>query len=360
MLILLFAIVYTPAMAVAESPQISAKACILYDAQSETVLYDSNANERMKIASTTKIMTALVVLSKCRTDEIVVIKPEYTGVEGSSMYLKAGEKLTVMDLLYGLLLSSGNDAAVALACHTASSVSKFADMMNEAARELGCTNTNFVNPHGLDAPNHYSTALDLALITAAAAKNNVFCQITSTKTITVANRSFTNHNKLLWSCDGMIGGKTGYTQSSGRSLVTCVERGGMRLICVTLADPNDWEDHMALYDWAFSEFKCLSINRGNLKYVMLPVISGTQDIVGARPAKDYALIYAKDDNVTVRVEAPRFVYAGIIKGSKAGSIKVVRNGETVAEIPLVFSESVTVDKSQKVSAWDKIMFASRV
>ena len=359
--ILLFAAVLpSGASAAPDAPQTSAGACVLYEAQSGDFLFADNADERLKIASTTKIMTALVVLSKCRTDEVVVIKPEYTGIEGSSMYLKAGEKLTVMDLLYGLLLPSGNDAAVALACHIAGSVSKFADMMNETAKSLGCKNTRFVNPHGLDAQDHYSSARDLAIITAKAMKNNVFCQVASTKTVTVANRVFTNHNKLLWSIDGMTGGKTGYTKSSGRSLVTCVERGGMKIVCVTLSDPNDWDDHTALYNWAFSEFKCLSISGSDLKYMMLPVISGTRDIVGTRPARDYTLLYTKDDSVSVEVLAPRFVYAGVIRGSRAGTIRVARNGKAVIELPLVFSESVPMDEAQRVFRWDKIMLTGRM
>ena len=357
--LVLLAVVILPADAIA-APEVSAGACILYEAQAGEMLYGNNVDERLKIASTTKIMTALVVLSSCRTDELVVIKPEYTGIEGSSMYLKSGEKLTVMDLIYGLMLPSGNDAAVALACHVAGSIPKFADMMNEKAAALGCTNTRFVNPHGLDAQGHYSSARDLALITAEAMKSNVFCQVASTKTITIANRSLTNHNKLLWSCEGMVGGKTGYTKSSGRSLVTCVERDGMKLVCVTLSDPDDWEDHTALYDWVFGEFKCLSISRSDLKYAMLPVISGTKDIVGVRPARDYTLLYTAADSITVNIDAPRFVYAGIIRGARAGTIRVLRNGETVNEIPLVFSESVPADESQRVFRGERIMLAERV
>ena len=188
-------------------PGTSAEAVVLIEAKSGKVLYEKNADEHMLIASTTKIMTALIVLENCEAGENVEILPEYTAVEGSSMYLKAGETLTVRDLLYGLLLASGNDAAVALACHTAGSISKFAALMNKKAAELGLKNTSFKNPNGLDEDGHYSSAGDLAVIMSAAMENEEFAEIAGTKTAVVGERIFTNHNKLLWDCPDVVAGK---------------------------------------------------------------------------------------------------------------------------------------------------------
>ena len=170
------------------------------------------------------------------------------------MYLREGEKLSVRELLYGLLLHSGNDAATALACHIAGSEAEFARLMNEKAAELGMENSSFENPHGLDGEARHASARDMALLTAAALDNALFCEIVATKEISLAGRSFKNHNKLLWNCEGVIGVKTGYTKAAGRTLVSACAREGSTLICVTLCDGDDWNDHSRLYDWAFENF----------------------------------------------------------------------------------------------------------
>ena len=213
---------------------ISAECAILYEAETGTVLYEKNPDRQMLIASTTKIMTALVALENSDCDDIVTIPSQCEGIEGSSMYLKAGEKLSLKTLLYGLLLESGNDAAVAIAIHTAGTVEKFAELMNARAQELGCTNTHFVNPNGLDADDHYSSARDLALIMAEAMNSKVFKQIVSTKTFTAEGRTFSNHNKLLWSYEGMVGGKTGYTDEAGLCLASEAIVNGRKYIAITV------------------------------------------------------------------------------------------------------------------------------
>ena len=193
----------------------------------------------MLIASTTKILTALVVLEHARLDEVVTIQPRHMA-EGSSMYLKPGETLTVETLLYGLLLCSGNDAAVALADHCGGSVARFVGWMNETAQRIGMTGSSFANPNGLDDEQHYSTARDMALLAAYAARNPTFVRLCSTRSVTVGGRTMTNHNKLLQSVEGCIGMKTGYTKAAGRTLVSCVRRDGRTLVAVTLQDGNDW------------------------------------------------------------------------------------------------------------------------
>ena len=237
----------------AAAPAISAKRAVVLDAATGRVLFDHHAEARAGMASTTKIMTGLLVAETCALDAPVEIPPEAVGVEGSSLSLEAGEVLRVETLLYGLLLHSGNDAAAALAIYCDGSVEAFADRMNRRAWELGLWDTHFVNPHGLDAEGHYSTALDLARLAAAAMENEVFRQVVSTKTIVLEGRSFTNHNKLLWQYDGADGVKTGYTQATGRILVSSAVRDGRRLIAVTMDDGNDWADHAALLDYGFAQ-----------------------------------------------------------------------------------------------------------
>ena len=220
----------------------SASAAVLMDADTGQVLYDHNGSRRMLIASTTKILTALVVLEHARLDEVVTIQPRHMA-EGSSMYLKPGETLTVETLLYGLLLCSGNDAAVALADHCGGSVARFVGWMNETAQRIGMTGSSFANPNGLDDEQHYSTARDMALLAAYAARNPTFVRLCSTRSVTVGGRTMMNHNKLLQSVEGCIGMKTGYTKAAGRTLVSCARRDGRTLVAVTLQDGNDWADH---------------------------------------------------------------------------------------------------------------------
>ncbi len=230
--------------------EISATSAILMDADSGQVLYEKNADRKMLIASTTKIMTALVVLERCDLSETVTVRPEHMA-EGSSMYLKPGEELTVETLLYGLLLCSGNDAALALADHCGGSVERFVGWMNGKAAELGMTGTSFANPNGLDDDGHFSTARDMAVLAAYAADDPTFVRICSTVTATVGGRTMNNHNRLLKTLNGCVGMKTGYTKAAGRTLVTCAQRDGHRLVAVTFQDGNDWADHAALYDEGF-------------------------------------------------------------------------------------------------------------
>ncbi|MCL2408041.1 MAG: D-alanyl-D-alanine carboxypeptidase [Oscillospiraceae bacterium] len=356
--------VYVPvtasqAVPLTQVPGTSAAAVMLFDAIGGTVLYERNADDRRLIASTTKILTALVALENNGLDEEVHIMPEHTNVIGSSIYLRPGEIVTVRELLYGTMLASGNDAATALAYHTSGSVEEFTELMNSRARGLGAVNSSFTNPHGLDGENHYSTARDLAVIMAEAMQNEEFRKIASTKNISIGGRSFRNHNRLLREYDGLVGGKTGFTRAAGRTLVTSAERDGMLLVCVTLSAPDDWDDHTALYDWAFNRFQGFRINSTDTKYVTLPVMSGTRDIVSARPATDFFLLAQKSDNLAIEVEVPRFVYAGVIRGARAGRIIVKNNGEQIAEIPLVYTENVPIDESVRLSGREKLRWAWR-
>lgn len=243
------------------------------DADTGAVFYEKNADVPSLIASTTKIMTGLLVCENCDLDEKVTVPQEAVGIEGSSVYLRAGETLTVRDLLYGMLLQSGNDAATALALHLSGSVEAFAEQMNKKVCELGLTNTHFANPHGLDDEGNYGSARDLATLTAYALKNPDFAQAVSTKSYRVGERCFVNHNKLLWRCEGAIGVKTGYTKKAGRILVSAAERNGRTLICVTVSAPDDWNDHCKLYDYGFSQYEMTEIATQGKKVGTLPFVA---------------------------------------------------------------------------------------
>ncbi len=334
------------------APSNSAQAAILIHADTGQVLFSKNADSRMLIASTTKIMTALVVLQHCSPDEQVKILPEYTSVEGSSMYLKAGETYTVRDLLYGMLLVSGNDAATALACHCGGSIAGFAQMMNDEAAQLGLCNSSFKNPHGLDADDHYSSAEDLAIITSAAMKIPLFAQIVGTKSYTLGEQTYINHNKLLWNCEGTLGVKTGYTTAAGRSLVSCAERDGLKLICVTLSDPDDWEDHKALYDWGFAAYAYKNVlPMGTL--CELPVISGEKQAVGITAAETTRVLVEKAAKLDLKLELPEFVYAGVKAGDCAGRVFVLADSTVVGEFPLSYTEDVGLADDAKLTPWER-------
>lgn len=339
--------------AVLAAPETSAQSLVLMHRDTGQILYEKDADTQRLIASTTKIMTALVVLENCDPNETVEILPAYTGIEGSSMYLKAGEKYTVLDLLYGMLLVSGNDAATALACHCAGSLEAFAELMNAKAADLGLTNTAFENPHGLDGKSQYSSAADLAEITREAMENETFCEIVSSKTYTQGEQSYMNHNKLLWSYEGAVGVKTGYTMAAGRTLVSSAERDGLRLICVTLSDPDDWRDHRALYDWGFASFAFQDVlPLGTI--CTLPVISGEKQSVGITAGEPTRLLVEKGEVLGFSLELPEFVYAGVKAGDCAGRIFIQSGDRDFAEFPLYYSEDVPLAAGVQLKAWERL------
>lgn len=353
--LLVITLILINASAVSERPdKISARSYIVMDTQYGRVLAENNADERMLIASTTKIMTAIVVAENCSDSQKVYIKPEYTGIEGSSMYLKAGETLTVRELLYGLLLASGNDAAVALACYVSGNTEAFAELMNEKAKSLGLSNSHFVNPHGLDHEEHYSCARDLAIITAELMKNKLLAEIVGTKTASVAGRNLKNHNKMLWNYQGAIGVKTGYTDHAGRSLVTCAQRDNACFICVTLGDPNDWVDHTALLDWAFENYKSREILNSENSCAEVPVISGIAEYVKVETTDLKTAALSNSDVVSYEMKLPKFVYAPVKKGDVLGSVAVTVNGDELLNVDLVAAETVESDSKIPLNFWERM------
>lgn len=333
---------------------VSAKAAILMHADSGRVLYEKNADEHMLIASTTKIMTAIVVLEHCELDDLVEVDSRSAGIEGSSMYLKAGESYTVEDLLYGLLLVSGNDAASALALHVADSMEEFAELMNAKAAELGMTESSFKNAHGLDEEGHYSTARDMAKLAAYCMGNEDFARIAGTVSHTVGEQTLVNHNRLLREYDGCLGLKTGYTMAAGRTLVTCAERDGARYVCVTLNDPDDWDDHKALYDWAFTNYSFAEVIPAGLSYEV-PLISGAEMTAPAETeGAAYALIQ-NGESYDMELELPAFAFAPISEGERAGRAVACSDGQEIASVRIVYSEDVEVDRELKLTPGERFL-----
>ncbi|MGF7125717.1 D-alanyl-D-alanine carboxypeptidase [Natronobacillus azotifigens] len=243
-------------------PGVSAEQAILIDQATGEILYEKDAKKPQLIASITKIMTALLAIESGMLDEHVKVSRNAIMTEGSSIYLVENEEIKLLDLVYGLMLRSGNDAAVAIAEHVGGSVEGFVYLMNEKAAWLGMTDSSFENPHGLDSEKHYSTAYDMALLTKYAMNNPEFAQITGEKSFRSDNRTYAwgNKNKLLTSYYSYtIGGKTGYTKAAGRTLVSIAEKDGITLIAVTLNDPNDWQDHIRLFDWGFNQVESTAL-----------------------------------------------------------------------------------------------------
>lgn len=328
-----------PARAVNFPGSVSAKCAILVDAQTGRVLYEKNADERSLIASTTKIMTGLLVCEAGELDREISVPPEAAGVEGSSLYLKAGERITVRELLYGMMLRSGNDAAVALAIATAGSVEAFACRMNEKAQALGLSGTHFENPNGLDGEAHYSTARDLARLSVCAMQNETFRAVVSSKSFTEHGRSFTNHNKLLWRVEGADGVKTGYTKQAGRILVGSAVRDGRRLVCVTICDPDDWRDQQALFDYGFSAFSPQTLAREGEIVGRVPVVGGRLEHVSLVAAEDAAYPLAEGEQAELVLHAPQLVFAPVLAG-QAGWLELRVDGVCVREVPVYYARAV--------------------
>ena len=318
--------------------RISAKSAILVDADSGRVLFEKNADERSLIASTTKIMTGLLVCEAGGLEREVSVPPEAAGVEGSSLYLKAGERITVKELLYGLMLRSGNDAAVALAIATAGSVDAFVKRMNEKAQALGMEHTHFENPNGLDGENHYSTARDLSKLCVHAMENETFRTVVSSKSFTEHSRSFTNHNKLLWRVEGADGVKTGYTKKAGRILAGSATRDGQRLICVTISDPDDWCDQQALLDYGFSEFPAQMIVTAGETVGSICVVGSKTQRVSLVTGTDFSYPVAEGETVETVLHAPEFSYAPVLPGA-AGWLEVLVDGAHVSQVPVYYAQT---------------------
>ncbi len=337
----------------AEEVDTSAKAFVLYCADNGKVLLSEDEDTRLPMASTTKIMTTLLTLEAAADENRVVEFTEEMVAEGSSMYLRIGEKVRLYDLAVGMMMQSGNDAANAAAIGIAGSIDAFAALMNEKARQIGMTNSHFVTPSGLDDEEHYSTAHDMALLMAYVLKNDDFAYLTAQTSMEVhfvypADRfvTYTNHNKLLRLYDDCIGGKTGYTDQSGRCLVSAAKREGMTLIAVTLDDPDDWDDHIALYEYGFENYTAVTPTAEDHS---IRVMGGTADDVKLYSDDAQPLVVPKKDGDSIKTQVflPPFVYAPTEEGTVAGKVVYTLSGSVIGESPLYYSESVAYDDRKR-------------
>lgn len=330
-------LLWTPARAVSTS----AACAILTDASSGRVLYEHNAHERRLIASITKLMTALVAVEAVPDlDTVITVPREATLAEGSSMYLRVGEQLALRDLLYGLLLSSGNDAAVAIAIGCAGDVATFVDWMNQRAVALGMTNSHFVNPNGLNDDAHYSTAYDMSLLAAACMQNEEVAQIVGTKSKTVGTRTLTNHNKLLWQYDGCVGMKTGYTELAGRTLVSCAERDGQMLIAVTLNAPDDWKDHATLLDYGFAHYPRTVLATGGDTVARVKVRGSLVPTVPVSLDETLSWPVAEGEHAEVKFSLPDVLIAPVRRGAVVGEALCYLDGKLIGQTYLLAGADV--------------------
>ena len=337
-------------------PSLSAESAVLIDASSNAVLCEKNARERMGMASTTKIMTALIAAERGDLSKTVSVSPLAVGVEGSSIYLYAGEKLTLKDLVSAMLLESANDAAAAIAIEIGGSIEGFCDIMNEKAADLGLCDTHFTNPHGLSDDAHYTTAYDLAVIAAEALKNDTVREIVATKKMTVTPvegnvRVLYNHNKMLSRYGGAIGVKTGFTKKTGRCLVSAAEREGLRLVAVTLNASDDWNDHTKLLDLGFENFcRAEIVKKGDVCH-MQSLIGGSDEFV---PLVAYETVYATlpksvdaQDLVQVVETYNRHEFAPTREGRIAGKVLYYLDGQLVAASPIAIAYTVEKTEGKK-------------
>lgn len=333
---------------------LSAKSAIVLDCVTGRVLFEKDADQEHLVASTTKIMTALIVCEQCNVLDRIKIPEEAVGIEGSSMYLQEGEILTVQDLLYGLMLHSGNDAAVALAIYCGGTVEGFVERMNDKARVLGLLNTHFENPHGLDSEDHHSTARDLGVLAAYAMENPIFEKTVSTKTVCIGERTLRNHNKLLWRIDGADGVKTGYTKAAGRILVSSVTRNDRRLVAVTIAAPDDWNDHLYLLERSFGYYENKRILEADAVLGFLEIAGGQTSSVQLICREDFFYSLSADEKVEIHLPEPGFVYAPVAVGQAAGFAQLYLNGKWIGKVPLVYGQTVEQEPPQDDGFWERL------
>ena len=348
----------------AEYPQVSARAAVVISADTGEIVHGVNASEKLPMASTTKIMTTLLCLESGGLYDEFTVDSDAIKVEGSSMGLQEGDTVTKYALCCGMLLPSGNDAANAAAVRIAGSMEAFAEMMNDRARQMGLSRTYFVTPSGLEGEGHGSSAADMALLAREALRNDIFRSICSQSSMKVKfgsppyDRWLRNTNKLLGMYDGVYGVKTGFTDEAGRCLVSACEREGKDLICVTLSDSNDWNDHMALYDSSFENVRLAEICLP--QDISADIVGGNAERLRIVPEKDtvsVTTLAGSEEDFTFTVMSSPFLYAPVNEGDKVGSLSVSFLGREVERVDLFAAENVSAKavKPRSKSLFEKIM-----
>lgn len=358
--LLLLPLFEAKAFAQPQTLSVSAVSAIVINVDTGSIVYEKSAFSERAMASTTKIMTALLTAEAGDLDRKFTADGYAIQVEGTSMGLQQGDIVTRRALLYGMLLPSGNDAANAAAVSVSGSMGKFVELMNEKALSLGLKNTRFANPSGLDADGHFTTAYDLAMLTRAALQNPVFAEICrcADAEVEFGNppylRRLANSNKMLWQYEGCYGVKTGFTDNARRCLVSAAERGGVRLICVTLNAPDDWEDHRKMLDYGFGQVKRTELVLPSP--LSVPVIGGNKDKVSLVLSEKVTLPLSQSEIKAVSFElyAEPFLYAGFKAGEKAGKAEIYLDGEYVCEVDLISSEGVEV-REEKLGFFEGVI-----
>jgi D-alanyl-D-alanine carboxypeptidase (penicillin-binding protein 5/6) len=340
---------FSVSLAGAAPVSISADAAIIMDATTGEVLFEKNTRRQMAPASTTKILTAIVALERGNLQDIVTVSRKAAYTEGSSVYLAPGEKISLDDLLVGLMLRSGNDSAVAIAEHIAGTEQSFAELSTKRAKELGAKNTQFKNPHGLSAPGHYTTAYDLALLARhALLQLPRFGEIVSTREDTIDwdgrpyDRQLRNTNKLLWMFEGADGVKTGTTKEAGQCLVSSATRDGQQLISVVLHSGSRWNDSVRLLQYGFDNFTLLHFADKDAVHESLPVMKGMQECIDAIITEDVTVIVPKSQVSAIRVEfdLPTYVEAPVYRGQKIGEVTVFNKNQVIKVVDIVAGQEV--------------------
>ncbi len=359
-LTLIFAVVFSFSVYSAEVPYVSAECAVLINADTLEVLFEKKPNEYHSMASTTKIMTALLALESGRLSETVTARNLVT--EGTSIGLKDGYKLSLEALTWGMLLESGNDAAKLTADFLAGSEEKFALLMNKRAKEIGMTNTNFVTASGLDSREHYSTAYDMAVLGAYAVKNPIFREICSSKSKTVRftqpaiSLTFTNHNRLLSSCEGVFGIKTGFTKKSGRCLVSACERQGVTLVAVTLNAGDDWNDHKKLYHYGYEKTVTEEVSFRLPESVK--VYGGDRGTLAIEKEEERTVysFSGKKGEIRQKIYLKEFLYAPIKKGEIVGKAVIIKDGKEIASTNITASHDIySTEPISTPTLWERIL-----
>ncbi len=337
-----------PVVCAAQELSPNSRAAVLIDVVSGRILYEKNMKQQLPMASTTKIMTAITAIEAGKLQELVTVSLKAQNTGGSSIYLQAGEKLMLEELLYGLMLQSGNDAAVAIAEHIGGSCEGFAGMMNRKAAQIGALNTNFVNPHGLDQDGHYTTAEDLAKITAYALRNPVFREIVATKQKKIPwwgrdyLRVLNNKNKILWRVEGGDGVKTGFTNNAGRCLAASATREDWQLASVVLNCGPMWEECTALLEYGFENYQPVMYFQEGQFIKTIAVRKGKEErvrLVCDRTLR-IPLTGSEQERIVVAEDSEDYLRAPVRQGQKAGTIKVMLDGQVLMEASLVCQEEI--------------------
>lgn len=351
----------------AAGPEVSAQSAVVLTADTGAVLFEKDGHTPRPVASTTKIMTALLALEAAQEqgDPLVDITQEMVAVEGSSMGLQAGDSISLTGLAAGMLLASGNDAANAAALYLDGSLESFAARMNQRAAALGMEDTHFVTPSGLDGEDaqglgHLSTAYDMALLARAALEDQAFRQLCSSPSLAVEfaepvkRVTYTNHNKLLTQYPGCVGVKTGFTKEAGRCLVSAAERDGALLIAVTLNAPNDWEDHTALLDYGFSQMEPYQLAGGDVR-LTVPVVGSPVEVVSLRGSNggEVTLPLGQGAQVERVVRVPKFLYAPVEAGEQVGEICWYLEGQLLGSAPLIAAGAAPLQEKAP-NLWERL------